>query len=101
MLQQFTTWLAQLITAAFTALWDFVADAAISIVDLALTALATLVAGIPIPDFLSGGMQALFGGIGSDISYILNACGFQPAVALYGAGWAFRLARKFLTLFQW
>jgi len=101
MLQQITQWFKDLAIAAFTALWDLVTDAAISIADLALGALANLIAAVPLPDFLTGGLQALFGNVGTDIAYMLNQAGFGPAVALYGAGWAFRLVRKFVTLFQW
>jgi hypothetical protein len=94
-------WLGELLKSAFAALWNFVLDAAIAILDAALQGLASLIAAIPVPSFIASGMTGLFGGLGADITYILSACGFTAALALYGSGWAFRLARKFLTLFQW
>lgn len=101
MLAQITTWLFSLVVKVFSALWDFLSDIAISILDGVLKAFAALIAAIPVPDFLSSGMQALFGGLGNDILYLLNAAGLTAALALLGAGYTFRLARKFLTLFQW
>lgn len=101
MLKEFTDWLLDLIGKAFTAVWDWFTDVLIELADLLLTAMASLIALIPVPDWLSAGMQALFQGLDGPILYILSSCGFGPAVALYGAGWGVRLVRKIVTLFQW
>lgn len=101
MLEQFTTWLVDLVRKVFDALWTWITDAAIAVAEGVLTALAALLALIPMPAFLAAGMQAFFNGLGGDILYFLNACGLPSALAIIGSGYAFRLVRKVVTLFQW
>lgn len=101
MLSEFTAWLWSLVVAAFGWLWDLLKDLAIEVLDLLLSAIAFLVGTVPLPDFLTSGLGTIFGGLGEPILYILSAAGFTQALAIYGAGWAFRLVRKFVTLFQW
>lgn len=100
-LDKLTEWLVALWNATFVALWQFVQDAAIALASAFLTALAALIAAIPVPDFATGGMQSVLGAIPAATAYLLVACGLPSALAIYGAGWAFRLARKLVTLFQW
>lgn len=101
MLKQFTDWLAALVKSWFTALWDFAVDAVISIFGLFLTAMGTLLAAIPLPDWLSGGLAAFWSALPPAMLYLLTAAGVPQALAIIGAGFGFRLLRKVFTLFQW
>lgn len=101
MLEQFTTWLLDLVRRAFDAVWTLISDAAISVADGVLSAAAALLAAIPVPAWLAGGMQTFFSGLGGDILYLLNVCGVPAALAIVGGGYAFRFLRKVVTLFQW
>lgn len=101
MLKQFTDWLWSLVVSIFTAVWSFVQDAFINALDLLVSAFASLVAAIPVPSWLSGGLGGPWAGMDSGVIYVLTQCGVPAALAIIGAGYAFRLARKFFTLFQW
>lgn len=102
-LTNLSTWLVDLIKSAFLALVAFVHDVALWFFDGALSALATLIAAIPAPSFLSGGVN-----VGSMLSvmppftlFVLNQLNIGACLAVISAGVAFRLVRKFTTLFQW
>lgn len=101
MLQEFTAWLIELAKKFFLAVWDILTDQFIAVADLVLTALAAIIGAIPLPAFLTTGMQGLFSGLDPGVLYLLGASGLTPALAVYGAGWTFRLVRKFVTVFQW
>lgn len=101
MLSQFTQWLYGLFKSAFDALWNFVVDAATALVDLFVGAVVGLLSMIPVPAFLSNGMQSVYGSLDPGILYLLAASGIPAALGIIGTGYAFRLARKVVTLFQW
>ncbi|MDL2337076.1 MAG: hypothetical protein QFE16_04465 [Pseudomonadota bacterium] len=101
MLATITAWFAALAVAVFIALWDFVTDICIGVFDLFLSALATLIAAVPLPDFVTTGLSGMFAGLGNDILFIVSHSGLAAALALIGTGFAFRLTRKIFTLFQW
>jgi hypothetical protein len=101
MLQEFTAWLLGLVKEAFKALWDFIADAVINLLDLFVGALVSLVSAIPVPGFMADGLQAVYGSLDPSIGYLLAATGLPAGLAIIGTGYAFRLARKVATLFQW
>lgn len=101
MLTEFTEWLLGLVRAAFAAAWSFVVDLAVAIVELVVNAIVGLVSLIPVPEFMSSGLRALFGQLDPGILYLLAASGVPAALGIIGAGYMFRLARKFATLFQW
>ena len=97
----FTAWLLSLVKSVFTSLWDFVTDVFISLIDLILTAFVSLISAIPVPDFIQGGLQSSIDGLDGTVLYILAQVRLPEALALIGVGYAFRLVRKFVTLFQW
>lgn len=101
MLKDFTDWLLTLVTDVFTAVWQFVQDAFIQLLDLVVTGFATLIASIPVPQFLAGGLGAVFGALDPGVLYVISQCGIAAALGVIGAGYTFRLLRKFVTLFQW
>lgn len=101
MLQQFTEWLLALISKLFSGVWDFLTDLFLALLDALLKGVAEIIAAIPVPDFIQGGMQSFFSGVGGDIVYVLGAVGLPQALAIIGAGFGFRITRKLVTLFQW
>lgn len=96
-----TSWLLSLVRMVFRDLWDFVQDSLIELLDLFLKALVLVVGSIPVPSFVQGGLGSLFGGLDPHILYFVTMFGVPQALGLFGAAFAFRLARKVVTLFQW
>lgn len=101
MLKDFTDWLVTLVTDVFTAVWQFVQDAFIQVFDLVVSGFANLIAAIPVPQFLSNGLGSVFGMLDPGVLYVVSQCGIVAALGVIGAGYGFRLVRKFVTLFQW
>lgn len=101
MLAEFTAWLFGLVKAAFAALWSFVVDAFIGLVELLVMAVVGLISLIPVPQFLADGLQSIYGQLDGAILYFLSATGLPLALGIIGTGYAFRLVRKVVTLFQW
>lgn len=101
MLTEFTEWLYNLVKTIFTSLWTFLQDAFIAIFKAIVEAFVSLISAIPVPDFLQGGLTSIWGGLDPGVSYALTQAGLPAALALVGAGYAFRMVRKFVTLFQW
>lgn len=98
---KFAEWLLSLIKDVFKAGWNFVLDAFIAVVDLGLQAFATLIAAIPVPTFASSGLGPLLAAIPGDIWFFAGHFRIAECFAVLGVGAAFRLTRKFATLFQW
>lgn len=101
MLAEFTQWLLGVVKEFFTALWSFFLDALVNIVDLIGAAVVGLLSMIPVPAFLAGGLQSLYGLLDPGIAYIASASGLPQALGIIGTGYLFRLGRKVATLFQW
>ena len=101
MLEEFTDWLFGLVQDAFSALLDLLKDVFIAILELVLTAIGTALSAIPVPEFLTHGMQSILNGLGGDVTWLLGQSGLAAGLAIVGAGYGFRLVRKIVTLFQW
>ncbi len=80
---------------------EMVKDVFLLVLDGILSAMGTLIASIPVPDFISNGLNPLFSGLDPAVLYFMSQSGFVPAVGLLGAGFGFRMLRKVFTLFQW
>lgn len=101
MLHEFTSWLLDVIGQWWADLWTFVGDAFVYLVGMLASALASLVALIPVPSFLSSGLQSLYSQLDPGVAWVLAQVGLPAALAVIGTGYLFRLARKAATLFQW
>lgn len=101
MLKEFTEWLLGLITRVFVSLWDFVEDAAIAVFDGIVSGFVALVTAIPVPDWMQGGLSAVWGGMDSAVLFYASMAGIPQALMIVGAGYGFRFTRKVVTLFQW
>lgn len=98
---KFAEWLIGLIKSFFTGLFDFVKDVFIAILDLLLSGVLALISAIPVPSFLSGGLNSALNAIGPDVWFFAGHFHLPECMAILGAAVTFRLARKAVTLFQW
>ncbi|HQR02507.1 MAG: hypothetical protein JSR19_01410 [Proteobacteria bacterium] len=98
-----TTWLLGLVQSVFSSLLTFIHDAALWLFDGVLQAIAGLVAAIPVPSFLSSGLNldGIFSGFPGYAFYLLNQLSIGTAFGIFTAGVMFRLTRKLFTLGQW
>jgi hypothetical protein len=87
--------------AILQAIFDYFSDLFILVLDGFLGAVSSLIASVPVPDFLSNGLGSYLNGIDSGVLYFLSQSGITPAFAILGAGVTFRLLRKLFTLGQW
>lgn len=101
MLNDFTTWLIELVTKAFTAFGDLASDILMHAVSGILGGLTTLLGMIVVPGFLQTGLQGFWANVDPSVSYYLGAVGFPQAMGMIGTAYGIRLSRKLLTLFQW
>lgn len=98
---KFADWLFGLVIAIFTALWDFLTDIVIAIVTLFLTAVLSLIQALTPPQFATNGLQGIISAIPSDVWFFAQHFQLGNCLALFGAAFTFRMARKAVTLFQW
>ena len=86
-------------------IWDdfgeWATDIPVLTLEKILDAVADLFNAIPVPAFMSQGLNGLFLGLGSDVLYFLSQAGITQGLAVIGLGVLFNLTRKLLTLGQW
>lgn len=102
LISSFASWLLKMLVKLVAAVWDLFTDLFINLADLALSAVAALIVAIPAPAFLqSVNLQSAFASIGPDVLYFIGVFNIGTGIALLGSGFAFRMVRKVVTLFQW
>lgn len=100
-MSDFANWLLGLVKDVFAAVWDFVADAFINMLELLLQGLLAVVSAIPVPSFMQSGLSNSLGQISGDVWFFASHFRLSECLAILGAAVGFRLLRKFVTLFQW
>jgi hypothetical protein len=101
-LSKLTGWIAYAINAVFTALIQLLKDLVTYILGVVLSVVEMAISAIPVPDFIANNsMGSLLGQTGPIVGFFMTELNIGQALTLVGAGYAFRLLRKFLTLFQW
>jgi hypothetical protein len=101
-LSKLTGWIAYAINAVFTALIQLLKDLVTFVLAVVLSVVEMAIAAIPVPDFIKNySMGSLLGSTGAVVGFFMVELNIPTALGLIGAGYAFRLVRKFLTLFQW
>ena len=102
-LSKITNWFLGLVRGVFDALGTWIHDAVLWAFDGILQAIAGLVSAIPMPAFLSSGINigAMFSAFPPFALYVISHLGLAPAFAVISAAILFRLTRVFLTGFQW
>lgn len=101
LIASFFTWLLNLLKEFVQFVQDFLYDITVKVFEEVLGIISSVIGSIPVPSGLSGGLQSFLNGVDPGILYFLGKSGFASAVAIIGAGYAFRMTRKVLTLFQW
>ncbi|THD06473.1 hypothetical protein B1991_12955 [Rhodanobacter lindaniclasticus] len=86
----------------FAAFAAFLKDLVTYILAAVLGIVALAISSIPVPDWIANNsMGSLLGQTGSIVGFFMVQLKIPAALSLIGAGYAFRLVRKFATLFQW
>lgn len=95
-------WFLTVFKAFWQAFTDFALDLPVKVLDLLLTGVAAVVNAIPVPSFVAGGgLQHAYSALPGWMQYFLSVANMGAALSVIGAGVAFRLARKLITLGQW
>ena len=94
-------WLLQLLKDLLATVIDIAKDVFIAIVKMALDVLAAVLSAIPVPEFAKTGLSQIIGSIDPAVWYYASHLRLGQCFAVLGAAFAFRMARKLLTLFQW
>lgn len=100
-LEDFVAWVWAALIEVFVALWELLYEFAVEVFGDILDAISAAVGAIPVPDFLSSGMGGLFAGLDSAVLWGVSSLGIPEGLAMLGVAVGVRLARKFVTLFQW
>ncbi|NQX97360.1 MAG: DUF2523 domain-containing protein [Flavobacteriales bacterium] len=87
--------------ALFLDVFEFLTDLPLELLNSFLGVIADMVLSIPIPTFMTDGLQGIVSSFPSSILWIMGVTGIPECLAIVGAGVAFRLARKLFTLGQW
>lgn len=98
-----TDWLVKLVKSVFLAVVDFIGDMLVKVLDLVFGAVGGLIAAIPVPSFLTSGLNGggLLTGLPPYALYVIGNLRIGEAFAIIGAGVSFYLVRKLVTLGQW
>jgi len=97
-----TGWASGAMSSAGNSIVALVKDAVVWIVKAILGLFAAIVAAIPIPDFISQySLSNLLSFAGPDVGWFLQTFKISEGLTVLGSGYAFRMLRKLITLFQW
>jgi len=101
-LSKLTGWIANVVHTFFVAILQVLKDLVTYVLSTILDLIADAISSITPPAFLTNySMGNLLGQAGPIVGFFLVQLRVGEGLALVGAGYAFRLLRKFLTLFQW
>lgn len=101
-LDDITEWLADLARKFWKAIEEFFGDLLVTAIEAVLEVVTLAIDAIPVPDFISSNtICALLGNAGPEVAWAMSTFKIGEGLTLIGAGYAFRLLRKFVTLFQW
>jgi hypothetical protein len=101
-LTDFTNWLLQAIHDVWDAFTVFLGDLVLIWFETQLSIVVAAVQLIPVPGFFQTySLATLLGPAGPTIGWIMSTFRIGEGLSVIAAGYAFRLLRKFLTLFQW
>jgi len=101
-LSQLTGWIASAIGIVFDAFVAFIKDMLTYTVGVVLALVAEAISAIGVPAWISQySLGSLFGQTGAVAGFFMSELQVPLGLSLLGLGYAFRLTRKFLTLFQW
>lgn len=97
-----TDWLLGIFKQIWDAFVQFVKDIFLFILDFVMQVVTWILSNIPVPDWLTQySLNSILGQAGPTIGWVAHEMQIGQAMTLIAAGYAFRLLRKLLTLFQW
>lgn len=97
----FAYWLLDLVKKLLGYIIDIAKDVFIAIVKLVLDLFGELIAAIPAPDFATGGFSTVLQAIDPAVWYFAGRLNLSACFGVLASAFAFRMARKIVTLFQW
>lgn len=101
-LEDLTNWFKDAIEETWSSLVDLVHDFILWNVENCMQMWLIALNAIPVPDFLlQYNLGTMLQSAGPTVGWLLNTFRIPEALLIIGAGWAFRLTRKALTLGQW
>lgn len=101
-LTNFTNWLREQFLALWNALVELLGDLVVWLVEAMLDLVVVIVEALPAPDFIADySICALLSSAGPTAAWALGSFRIAEGLGLLAAGFAFRMLRKLLTLFQW
>jgi hypothetical protein len=101
-LSRLTGWISYAINQFFGALVQFLKDLVTYVLSVILGVVQSAIAAIPVPSWLAdNSLGNLLGQTGSIVGFFMSQLRIPQALTVIAAGYAFRLFRKFVTLFQW
>lgn len=101
-LSKLTTWLSSIVHTLFSAILDLLKDLVTYVIRVVLDLIASAIGAIGAPNFLQTySLGNVLGQAGPVVGFFLTQLKITQGLAMIGAGYVFRLTRKFLTLFQW
>ncbi|MGC1548997.1 MAG: hypothetical protein WA777_10750 [Rhodanobacter sp.] len=101
-LSQLTWWISNAIQTVFTALITLLRDLVTFVLGVVLSLVAGAISAIGVPSWISQySLGSLLGQTGAVAGFFMSEFQVPAGLGLLGLGYAFRLVRKFLTLFQW
>lgn len=97
-----TKWFLKIFKQIWDAFVAFVKDIFMFFLDLIMQVVVWVVSQIPVPDWLQNySIGNFLGSAGPTIGWVVSELKIGQGLTIIAAGYAFRLLRKFLTLFQW
>ena len=101
-LSQLTGWVANVVHTFFSAIVQVLKDLVTYVLGVILGLVVTAISAVGTPSFLADySLGTVLGQAGPVVGFFLAQFQIPAGLAMIGTGYAFRLARKFLTLFQW
>ncbi|WP_421333678.1 hypothetical protein [Aeromonas veronii] len=108
LLDSFRNWLREFIESIlmwvvdfFKSIFQWFQDTLLNVFEQLLAALRYVIEHIPMPDILKYSLQDLIAYVPPELMFFLNQSGISEAFMFISMGVAFRMMRKFATLFQW
>ena len=101
-LSKLTWWFSYAISTFFNGLVGFLKDLVTYVLSTVLSLIASAISVIGVPSWLKNySLGNVLGQTGAVTLFFMGQLQIPISLGLIGAGYAFRLVRKFLTVFQW
>lgn len=101
-LSKLTGWVANVVHTVFAAVVQVLKDLVTYVLGVVLGLIVTAISAIGTPSFLQNySLNTVLGQAGPIVGFFLTQFQVSTGLGMIGAGYGFRLVRKFLTLFQW